>query len=313
MLISVVAPCYNDAGNVAELVRRLNVVSSQMGIPFEIIIVDDRSPDGAWSVIRDLSRQYDNLNGYRLSKNCGQHIAITAGIAHSHGDYVVIMDGDLQDLPEEIPALFAKIREGYDLVFTVRKSRQDHFMRKIVSMAYRYVINKLSGLSMPYNISMMRIFTREFADYYLEISEKHRSLGALFSWMGFKQTHVVVDHGQRFSGRTNFSPWKLLVRAYNNISSFSTIPIAVIGFMGMIISAVSFLFGLTILIRFLIGTASGQPGWPSLICVISFSTGMIMLSLAVIGKYIANIYSEVLDRPLYMIAETTDPKSPEDA
>ena len=197
------------------------------------------------------------------------------------------------------------MQEGYDLVFTVRKERQDRRIRKYVSIAYRHVINKLSGLRMPYNISMMRIFTRDFADNYLKFNEKHRSLGALFSWMGFKQTSVVVEHGERFSGKSNFTPWKLLVRAYNNISSFSTIPIAVIGYLGMIISLLSLMSAGVMVVRHFLGFRSAQSGWASLICSISFSTGMIMLSLAVIGKYIANIYLEALDRPLYYISERT--------
>jgi dolichol-phosphate mannosyltransferase len=310
-MISIVAPCYNDAGNIPELVRRLNIVSEEMGVPFEIIVVDDASPDNAWEVILNIAKEYDNFQGFRFSRNFGQHLAITAGIAQSIGDYVVIMDGDLQDLPEEIPKIFRKIQEGYDLVFTVRKERRGKKARKYVSVLYRYVINKLSGLNMPHNISMMRIFTREFADNYLKFSEKHRSLGALFSWMGFRQTYVVVNHGERFSGKSTFTPWKLVVRAYNNISSFSTIPIAVIGYLGMLISLVSFLFGLLIVIRFFLGFPTSQSGWPSLICVISFSTGMIMLSLSVIGKYIANIYLEALDRPLYFIAEKTPERQEE--
>jgi len=308
IMISVVAPCYYDAKNIPELVRRLNIVSKQMEVPFEIIIVDDASPDNAWEVIQGLAEEYDNLQGLRFSRNFGQHIAITAGIAHSHGDYVVIMDGDLQDLPEEIPKIFKKIREGYELVFTVRKDRQDKKSRKLVSILYRCVINNFSGLNMPYNISMMRIFTRKFADNYLKFHEKHRSLGALFSWMGFNQTYVQVNHGERFSGKSNFTPLKLLTRAFNNISYFSTLPIAWIGYLGMLISIVSFLFGALIIARYFLGFPANTSGWPSLICTISFSTGMIMLSLSVIGKYIANIYLQVLGRPLYLIAEKTPGK-----
>lgn len=304
-MLSIVAPCYNDGGNISELVHRLNAVSEQMGVPFEIIIVDDASPDNAWEVIQDLSEKHGNFQGLRLSRNFGQHIAITAGIANSHGDYVIIMDGDLQDLPEEIPKMFTKIREGYDLVFTVRKERQDKKIRKYVSMSYRYVINKLSGLNMPYNISMMRIFTRRFADTYLRFSEKNRFLGPLFSWMGFKQGWVQVNHGGRFSGQSNYTLWKMIVMAYNSISSFSTIPIAWIGYLGMSISFLSFLFGAVLVLKFLLGFPTRQAGWTSLICVVSFATGMILFSLSVIGKYIANIYLEVLDRPLYLIAEKT--------
>ena len=160
-IISVVAPCYNDEGNVAELVRRLNAVANEMQVSIEIIVVDDRSPDNAWEVINQLSGEYENFRGYRLSRNFGQHIAITAGIQQSKGAYIVIMDGDLQDRPEEIPNLYSKIQEGYDLVFTVRKDRKDAPSRRLSSRIYRSVINKLSGLDTPTNIAMMRIFTRE--------------------------------------------------------------------------------------------------------------------------------------------------------
>ena len=161
-LISVVAPCYYDAGNVAELCRRLNNVSKKLETPFEIIIVDDGSPDNSWEIIQNLSKQINNLIGLRLSRNFGQHVAITAGIEHSRGDYVVIMDGDLQDLPEEIPKLYNKILEGYDLVFSTRKKRMDSKFRYIFSSIYRYFINRMAGLKIPYNISMMRIFTRDW-------------------------------------------------------------------------------------------------------------------------------------------------------
>ena len=304
-LISVVAPCYYDAGNVAELCRRLNNVSKKLETPFEIIIVDDGSPDNSWEIIQNLSKQINNLIGLRLSRNFGQHVAITAGIEHSRGDYVVIMDGDLQDLPEEIPKLYNKILEGYDLVFSTRKKRMDSKFRYIFSSIYRYFINRMAGLKIPYNISMMRIFTRDFADHYLRFTEKRRTLGALFVWMGFKQTYVEIEHGERFSGKSNFTAWKLMRQAVNDISSFSTIPIALIGLLGILISAISFIFGLLIIIHYFFAEPRIQPGWSSIICAISFSTGIIMLSFSIIGKYIANIFYEVLDRPLYLIAEQT--------
>lgn len=305
LLISVVAPCYNDAGNIPELVIRLNKVSKELGIPFETIIVDDGSPDNAWEVIKKLSDQHKNFTGIKLSRNFGQHLAITAGIAHSTGDYVLIMDGDLQDLPEEIPKLYSKICEGYDIVFAVRKKRADSKLRLIFSLIYRYFINKMSGLKMPYNISMMRIFTRDFADHYLRFTEKRRTLGALFAWMGFKQAYVRVDHGNRFSGKSNFSAWRLMRQAINDISSFSTIPIALIGLLGVLISTISFIFGMYIMVRYFFVAPHTQPGWSSIICAISFSTGIIMLSFSIIGKYIANIFYEVLDRPVYLIADKT--------
>jgi dolichol-phosphate mannosyltransferase len=305
MTISVVAPCYFDAGNIPELVRRLDNVSKEMGIPFEIIIVDDGSPDNAWEVIKKHSGQNTNVCGIRLSRNFGQHIAITAGISRTSGDYVLIMDGDLQDLPEEIPKLYKKICQGYDIVFSVREKRVDSKFRYIFSLLYRYFINKMSGLKMPYNISMMRIFNREFADHYLQFTEKRRTLGALFAWMGFKQAYVEVEHGNRFSGKSNFTVWKLTRQAIDDISSFSTLPIALIGILGLVISAISFIFGLWIMIRYFFVDTPVEPGWSSILCAISFSTGIIMLSFSIIGKYIANIFYEVLDRPLYFIAEET--------
>jgi dolichol-phosphate mannosyltransferase len=305
LLISVVAPCYFDAGNIPELVRRLNNVSMGLEIPFEIIVVDDGSPDNAWEVIKKLSVQHSNVAGIRLSRNFGQHLAITAGITRTTGDYVIIMDGDLQDLPEEIPKLYNKICQGYDIVFSVRKKRADNKLRFLFSLIYRYFINKMSGLKIPYNISMMRIFNRDFADHYLQFTEKRRTLGALFVWMGFKQAYVRVDHGNRFSGKSNFTFWKLMLQAINDISSFSTIPIALIGFLGLAISAISFMFGLLIIIRYFFVDPTVEPGWSSIICAISFSTGIIMLSFSIIGKYIANIFNEVLNRPLYFIAEET--------
>jgi dolichol-phosphate mannosyltransferase len=305
ILISVVAPCYFDAGNIPELVRRLDNVSKEMGIPFEIIIVDDRSPDHSWEVIKKLSEQNTNVAGIRLSRNFGQHIAITAGISRTTGDYVIIMDGDLQDLPEEIPKLYKKICQGYDIVFSVRKGRIDSKFRFIFSLLYRYFINKMSGLKIPYNIAMMRIFSREFANHYLQFTEKRRTLGALFVWMGFKQAYVKVGHGNRFSGKSNFTAWKLTRQAIDDISSFSTVPIALIGLLGLLISVISFIFGLYIIIRYFLADPPIQPGWSSIVCSISFSTGIIMLSFSVIGKYIANIFYEVLDRPLYFISEET--------
>jgi dolichol-phosphate mannosyltransferase len=304
-VISVVAPCYFDAQNVPELIRRLNNVSEEMKTPFEIIIVDDGSPDNAWEVIKEQSKQIKNISGIKLSRNFGQHLAITAGIAHTTGDYVLIMDGDLQDLPEEIPKLYNKICQGYDIVFSVRKKRADNKLRFMFSLLYRYFINKMSGLKIPYNISMMRMLTREFANHYLRFTEKRRTLGALFVWMGFKQTYVHVNHGSRFSGKSNFTVLKLIVQAVNDISSFSTLPIALIGYLGVLISSISFFFGLFIIIRYFFADPPTQPGWSSIICAISFSTGMVMLSFSIIGKYIANIFYEVLDRPLYFIAEKT--------
>lgn len=298
---SVVIPLYNEEETIPELYRRLTAVMEKLGT-YEIIMVDDGSTDQSWQIIKRLHENDPRLKGISFSRNFGHHIAITAGLDHAQGQIVSLMDGDLQDPPEEIIKLYKKFKEGYDLVYGLRIERQDNFFRKLSSYFFWNTIRSLSGFDIPKNQSMLRIMNKKYVDNFKKFTERNRFLAGLFAWTGFKQTFVKIEHAPRFAGRSKYNFWKMLRLTFNAVSSFSFFPLQVAGIIGLFISVTAFIFGILLIIRKLFWGID-VIGWPSTMATILFIGGVQLAVLGLIGEYLGRVFSEVQQRPLYIIKD----------
>lgn len=300
--ISVVVPIFNEGEVIGELWKRLIPVIKSISKEYEIIFVDDGSSDSSWSIIKDISKRDKGVKGISLSRNFGHHIAITAGIDRADGDAVILMDGDLQDPPEEIPKLLEKYMEGYDLVYGIRIERKDNYYRKISSKIFWKTIKNLTGFDIPENQSMLRIMSKKYVDNFKKFEERNRFLAGLFAWTGFKQIAVKIEHAPRYAGVSKYNLWKMIKLTFHAITSFSIFPLQLAGIVGLLISFISFSLGLWLIIR-KIYWGIDVIGWASTMVAILFIGGIQLAVLGLIGEYLGRVFSEVQKRPIYLIKE----------
>ncbi len=306
---SIVIPIYNEEENIPELYRRLSAVLEKLCIDegrsptdYEIIMVDDGSSDNSWSLIRELHDRSPEVRGISFSRNFGQHIAVSAGIDRAEGEAVVLMDGDLQDPPEEIPKLYNKLKEGYDVVCGIRETRSDNFYRKFISILFWIVFKTLLKLDITENQSMLRIMSKRFVTNFRKITERNRFLAGLFAWTGFDQTTIRIEHAPRFAGRTKYTFWKLIKLTLNGFTSFSYLPLQLAGITGLFFSFISFMLGIWFIIQKLVFEID-VAGWASIMLSILFIGGVQLAFLGLIGEYLGRVFTEVQKRPLYMVKE----------
>lgn len=299
---SVVTPVFSEEENLEVLYTRLTKVMESLGGTYEIIFVDDGSTDSSFQILRELHQKDSNVKVIRFTRSFGQHIAVTAGLDHSKGENVISMDADLQDQPEEIPKLLAKLNEGYDIVYGCRRRRQDSFLRKLASKAYRWLLAKLTNQTINPDIVSFRIMTRTVVDYTNQLRECSRTLGGLIGWLGFPCAAVDVEHGKRVAGKSKYGLWKLIRLATDGVISFSDVPLRLSGYFGFVVSGVSFVLGVYMLVRHLVLGAT-VAGYTYIIVSIFFTGGVLLLVLGVIGEYIGRINTEVRNRPLYVIKD----------
>ena len=301
MHISVVSPVYKAENIVDELVSRVIQSVSRITEDFEIILVDDGSPDSSWGSIEKNCKKDERVRGIKLTRNFGQHYAITCGLDYCSGDWVVIMDCDLQDLPEEITKLYAKAQEGCDVVLACRGRRKDGFLKKFVNLLFYKVFNYLTDMNCDPQVGVYRIISKQVVENFRQIRESNRYFYGLIQWMGFSTTTVDVAHGERLDGKSSYDFKKLFSLAIKTIISFSDKPLRAVTILGLIISAIAFVCGICIFVRAL---AFGSPvtGWTSLFVSLYFLCGMIITILGMIGIYLGNTFSEVKKRPMYIIS-----------
>ena len=302
--MSVVVPVYQADDCLEELYKRLKLVLEPLTTSFEIILVDDKSRDNSWEKIVSLSARDKRIKGFQLSRNFGQHFAITAGLQQCAGEWVIVMDCDLQDPPEEIPKLFEKAMEGYEVVLAGRKSRKDSWFRKIPSYLFWNTLSFLSGMKHDREVANFRIIHRKVVKQYLLFNEQLRFFGGIINWMGFKTVKIPVEHASRFAGRTSYT-WKALARfGLNVILAYSNRPLYLLAGLGFFISFGSFGYGLfrTIWHYFYFVPVTG---WTSLIVSLYFLAGIIIFTLGVLGVYLGKVFDEVKRRPLYIIGHST--------
>ena len=300
--ISVVTPVYKCAGSIEELYSRLSLVLPRFDENYEIIFVNDGSPDDAWEKICVLGNKDKKVKGVNLSRNFGQHYAITAGLDHAQGEWVVVMDCDLQDQPEEIIKLYEKTKEGYDIVFGRRYLRKDTFFKKLFSKLFYFLFSYLTNTKQDFTVSNFGIFHKNVIKAVLDMGDYFRVFPILIQWVGFKKTLINIEHSQRTTGRSGYTYKKLFKLAFDMIVSFSEKPLKLGLKLGILVSCTSFIIGVYYLIMYLSGRIL-VPGYASLIITIAFSTGMIMTFLGLLGTYMGNISMQVKNRPKYIVSQ----------
>ena len=300
--ISVVSPVYLAEELVNELVRRLHQTLSKLGVGYEIILIDDGSPDNSWEQIKLLCETDDKVKGIRLSRNFGQHYAITAGLEKAIGEWVVVMDCDLQDKPEEISALFEKTREGYDIIYARRLFRKDSFLKKTSSKIFYRLFGYLTDSKQDPSIANFGIYNREVIKSILSMKDHVRYFPTMVQWVGFSSAKLDVDHSQRGDGKSSYTWVKLLSLALNNIIAFSDKPLKLTIRLGFVISLISFSVGVYYLCLYLMGEIVVL-GYTSLVISIWFLSGLIIFILGILGIYLGKTFDRVKDRPTFIIHE----------
>ena len=298
--ISVVSPVYGCSTSLVELYMRLTESLKKISETYEIILVNDASPDGAWEVIVKLCEKDSRVKGLNLSRNFGQHHAITAGLEFAKGEWIVVMDCDLQDRPEEILNLYNKAIEGYDMVLGRREIRKDSVVKRFFSGIFYWVFSYLTLTKQDKSVANFGIYSRPVIKSLLSMNDKYRAFALMIQWVGFVKTYIPVKHENRTNGKSSYNFRKSINLALNAMIAFSDRPLKItikVGFVTVVLSSLfilykiinSLLFGYEII------------GWASLIASIFFSTGIIITVLGVLGLYIGRIFEEVKNRPIYLI------------
>ncbi|MCX7735847.1 MAG: glycosyltransferase family 2 protein [Candidatus Kapabacteria bacterium] len=302
MKISVVIPVYRGEYFLWELYDRLVASLSKIADDFEIILVNDHSPQNDWEIIKQICEKDSRVKGINLSKNFGQHRAISAGLDHISGDWIVVMDCDLQDQPEEIIKLYNKAQEGYDLVFGRRYHRKDSFIKKLGSNIFYKIFNYFTNSHFDNTIANFSISKRLVIENLKQYKEQTKFFPVLATSLGFKLGFENIEHSRRDEGKSSYSFKKLLMLALNIIVSHSNKPLRVAIFTGVFIAMVSFLISLYVLIKYLFW---GIPvaGWASIMLSIWFLGGVTFAFLGIIGLYLGKVFDETKARPIYIIKE----------
>ncbi len=306
-LCSCIVPCFNEEEVIPLYYEEMQKVRKQEEgkIDFEIIFIDDGSKDKTLEVIKKLSEQDECIHYVSFSRNFGKEAAMYAGFEHANGEYVVTMDVDLQDPPHLIPEMIRSIEEeGYDSVATRRVTRKgEPPIRSFFARRFYGLINKISDADIVDGARDFRMMKRDMVNAILSMPEYNRFTKGIFGWVGFKTKWIEFENVERAAGETKWSFWKLFRYALEGIIAFSTVPLTIVSLIGVIVCIIAFLFLLFVVIRAVI---FGDPvaGWPSLICVISFLSGIQLLGIGVVGMYLSKTYLETKKRPIYIKKES---------
>jgi glycosyltransferase involved in cell wall biosynthesis len=300
---SFVIPIFNERETLEELYQRLQPVISSLDGPSEIIFVDDGSVDGSHEIMRKLHERDARVKVVRLSRNFGHQIALTAGLDHAEGKAVITMDGDLQDPPEVVPELARRWKEGYDVVYAAREERAGESRTKLATARWFYrLMGQVSDVDLPSEVGDFRLVDRRVLDAVSAMPEHRRYLRGMFAWVGYDQSTVHYARAPRYRGKTKFPMRKMMAFALDGIVSFSSAPLRLALKFGFVVSVLSFMLGITaVVVR--LGGFFAVPGWASIAVGVAFLGGVQLTVLGVIGEYIAGIYDEVKQRPLYLVRE----------
>lgn len=314
-VLSVVVPVYNEEDVLPETLRRLRAAMRSIGLPYEVILVNDGSRDGTLRIIREACAADPDVKLLSLSRNFGHQTAITAGMDHACGQAIVVIDADLQDPPEVIAEMVARWQEGFEVVYGRRTERQGEtgFKRLTAKLYYR-LLRRLTPVDIPVDIGDFRLIDAKVRDALLRVPEHNRYVRGLVSWLGFRQTYVPYVREKRWAGTTKYPLGKMIRLAVDGIASFSYKPLQAGLSIGIALSVFALLFALFIFVTRLAGWVFMEPGWASLMCVMLFFFGVVLIMLGIIGAYIARIFEEVQARPLYIISERIGalPENPRD-
>lgn len=301
MEITVVSPVYRSETLVKSLVERVEQTLKNITNDYEIILVDDSSPDNSWREIEKIALVNQIVKGIQLSRNFGQHYAISAGLDHAKGEWVVVMDCDLQDIPEEIPKLYKKAKEGFDIVLARRINRQDSYFQKLFSFIFYKILGYLTGATQDQTIANFGIYSQKVIKSICSMKENVRYFPAMVKWVGFDVTAIDVNHSER-DGETSYNLKKRIHLALDVILSYSNKPIRLLVKLGVIISLISFFISLYYFIYWLNWPVKSI-GYTSLIISIWFLSGIIISTLGIIGLYVGKTFEDVKNRPLYIVKQ----------
>lgn len=306
-LLSVVVPVYNEQEVIGETVKRLVGVLDGMSVDYEVVFVNDGSQDGTLSVLRPLCEADARLKLVNFSRNFGHQIAITAGMDMTRGDAVVVIDADLQDPPEVIPGMFEVWKQGYEVVYGKRVSREgETFFKKFTARVFYRFMARMTEVDMPVDTGDFRLIDRRVVDALRRIPERNRYVRGIVSWLGFRQYAYEYERHERFAGQTKYPLKKMLKLASDGLVSFSVKPLRWILGTGIVLSVLSVLYLLYVLIASLCGAAMLSAGVYALLGFITLLLGVVMISLGVLGEYVGRIYDEAKARPLYIVSDTVN-------
>ncbi len=298
--LSVVVPVYNEEDGISRFHDRTRRVLDSIGASYEFVYVNDGSRDGSLDQLMALCRSSSNVTVVNLSRNFGKEIALSAGLDHARGEAIIVIDADLQDPPELMPHLVAKWREGYDNVYAQRLSRGGETWFKRMTAHYFYrTFNAISGNSIPVDTGDYRLLSRRAVRAISELRERRRFMKGLYGWVGFRQVGVPYHREPRAASVSKWSYWRLWNLSVEGITSFSTLPLRVTTYAGLLVSNIAFFYGVFMIMRTLL-FGNPVPGYPSLIVIVLFMGGVQMVALGVIGEYIGRVFDEVKNRPLYL-------------
>jgi len=301
--LSIVIPCYNEALNLETLFDRLRSSLDPLHLSYEIICINDGSRDDTLMGLIAYHRQDDRIKVINLSRNFGKEVALTAGLDHSQGRAVIPIDADLQDPPELIGDLIQKWKEGYDVVYATRRSRRgESWFKKWTAYRFYDLMSRLSPIAIPANTGDFRLMDRRVIDALKLMPERTRFMKGLFAWVGFRQTSIMFDRPERYRGKTTWNYWKLWNFALEGITSFSSFPLKIWGYIGILFSSLSFAFGIFLILRTLIFGVD-VAGYASLMVTVLFLGGIQLMSLGILGEYLSRVYEEVKGRPLYLVSD----------
>ena len=299
--LCVVVPAYNESEGLREFHKRLAAVLDQLDLRSTVLYVDDGSRDDTYAVMESLRAADARVSTLKLSRNFGKELALTAGLDHADGDAVIVIDADLQDPPELIPEFVRYWREGNDIVYGTRSSRAGETgLKKLTAAGFYRVMSRLSATPVPRDTGDYRLLSRRALDGLKQLRERQRFMKGLFTWVGYQQKAVVYDRDPRFAGSSKFNYWRLWNFALEGITSFSTAPLRIATYVGVLTAMLAFVFGL-----FVFGKALlfGDPvrGYPTLMVVVLFLGGAQLMALGLIGEYLGRLYMEAKQRPLYLV------------
>jgi glycosyltransferase involved in cell wall biosynthesis len=299
-LLSLVVPVYDEEEVILQFLSETKVVLDELHYDYEYVFVDDGSKDRTVELLMEQSKTNSKIKVIVFSYNQGKAAAISAAIGHAQGDYLLYMDPDLQDPPNEIPKFIAEIEKGYDLVWGIRKEKKDTFLNKIFSSLFWGILNKFTGLKIPRGIAVMRIFNRSFADEFLKYQEANRFIEGIFINISKNWKTIEISQRDRFAGKTKFNFKKKMQLAFDAIFDFSELPLKMAVRLGVLFSIIGFL-GLFLLLVLKFCFIQFQSGWPSIIALIIIGFGLQLFFLGIVSLYIGRIYKEVKRRPVYSI------------
>jgi glycosyltransferase involved in cell wall biosynthesis len=308
--LSVVVPVYNEAAVLPELHRRLSAALDALDAPAEIIYIDDGSRDESGVILVDLHASDPRVALVALSRNFGKEVAMTAGIDHAQGDAVIVMDADLQDPPELIADMVRAWREGADVVVMRRAFRaNESWFKRTTAKAFYRVIGRLSEIDIPEDVGDFRLLSRSAVAAFRRLPERSRFMKGLFAWIGFPTRELVYDRDGRFAGETKWSYWKLWNFALEGITSFSAAPLKIASYVGVLTALVAFTYGIFVIVDTLV-YGNAVRGYPTLVVLVLFLGGLQLMALGIIGEYLARMFVEVKQRPLYLVAQWSPASEP---